>query len=77
MAKLKFSHNFRAKKEGKFIRANEEVEMTEKRANEVIKNIKQNSNVDVTYEIIEADQTNNQKENKEDKEDKDPKKEKK
>lgn len=56
MAKVKFSHGFRAKKEDEYIKANELVEMTEARADEAVENIKRDFNVDVTYEVVESDQ---------------------
>lgn len=56
MAKVKFSHDFHAIKEGRHIKADEPVELTEERAKEIVANIKRDFDVVVKVDIVEPDE---------------------
>lgn len=56
MPLIKFSHTIRGIKEDRIFKAGEPVDMTLKRADEIVKNINENDkyNIELSYEQIDA-----------------------
>lgn len=64
MAQFKSPMKFKGIKEGKVFKANEPFEMSIKRAEEIQKNVKENYDIDLNFERLDAPENNdNEKEN--------------